>query len=116
GRSARERRYRCHAGVMPATCPTCGEEALTETARFCVGCGGPLPEPDIGTMLAELADEIALREPEPASEPDAPVLHLPEHRAEPTPPPAPKPPPRVDRPPFEPRPVPARTEAQPPTP
>lgn len=93
---------------MPARCPTCGEEALTETARFCIGCGGPLPEADIDTVLAELADAV-VADPEPD---DNPALQLPQLRAEPEPEPAPPPtPPREDVPAFTPRPVPSRAAA-----
>jgi hypothetical protein len=116
---------------MPARCPTCGEEALTETAQFCIGCGGPLPESDVDAALAELADSLpdpfgSDRDPEPVSD-DAPQLHLPELRAEPEPPPpasappppAPRPaplPPRDDTPAFDPRPVPSRSATPPPVP
>jgi hypothetical protein len=113
---------------MPARCPTCGEEALTETAQFCIGCGGPLPESDVDAALAELADSLPdpfVLDPEPAPD-DAPQLHLPELRAEPDPPPPPPPtpvpprpaplPPREDTPSFDPQPVPSRSATPPPTP
>src|SRR5689334_19451333 len=95
---------------MPARCPTCGEEALTETARFCVGCGEALPELDPFDVLTEMVDDLppapplstAVRPDEPAPEPVAPPP--------PRPAPAPQaPPPRADTPTFEPRPAPSRS-------
>lgn len=41
----RRRAYRSlSSGPVAARCPTCGEQALSDDARFCVGCGSPLPE------------------------------------------------------------------------
>lgn len=92
---------------MPARCEHCGEEALTDTARFCVGCGAPLPELDPHEVLAEL-DQAAPREPPP-------VLHLPETappEAQPAVAPRPQPPaPQVDTPSFAARPSPPRLTA-----
>lgn len=83
-----------HAGDVPATCPTCGEEALTDNARFCVGCGGPLPE----------VEQPSLRRPAPPPEPpdavDGPPLTAADAEA----------PPRDGRPRFAPRPAPSRSE------
>ena len=34
-------------------CPACGADALTEDARFCVGCGAPFPDPQPGRSDAD---------------------------------------------------------------
>lgn len=100
---------------MAARCPTCGEEALTETARFCIGCGGAIPEQEPHVVVSEML----AAEPAPPVEP-GPELHLPEW-TEPVPPPPPAPqaplltpqpkpqPVRDDTPRFDPQPSPPRT-------
>ena len=93
---------------MAARCPTCGEEALTETARFCIGCGGAIPEQEPHVVVSEML----AAEPAPPVEP-RPELHLPEW-TEPVPPPPPAPPTppqpvRDDTTRFDPRPSPPRT-------
>ena len=50
---------------MPARCGSCGEEALTETARFCIGCGAALPEVDPGEVVAELVQSAPPEPPPP---------------------------------------------------
>jgi hypothetical protein len=77
---------------MPARCDSCGEEALTETARFCIGCGGALAAVGPQDVPVERAHAAPSEPP--------PVLHPP--IAEP-PPPRPPPPPA---PPVAPRPPP----------
>jgi hypothetical protein len=101
---------------MPARCPTCGEEALTETARFCIGCGGALPEQEPGVVLQELAETEPDPEPAPPTRrivDDAPALHLPQTPSPSSAPSAP-PPRREDTPAFTPRPAPSRAEPAPP--
>lgn len=97
---------------MPARCGTCGEEALTAPARFCVGCGARLREPDIDAIGADPGEEVGReREPEPA--PDSAPLH-PAHPLD-TQSPSPAPP-QDDTPQFDPKPVPARAAAAGPAP
>lgn len=50
---------------MPARCEQCGEEALTDTARFCVGCGAALPALDPREAQAERAPEPSPSPPRP---------------------------------------------------
>jgi hypothetical protein len=46
---------------MPARCTTCGEQALTDDAQFCVGCGAAL-EP-VAVPVVEIAPEPPSPEP-----------------------------------------------------
>ena len=51
---------------MPAVCEQCGEEALTDSARFCVGCGALLVPVEVDEV--EVGDvAVEAPEPEPAA-------------------------------------------------
>jgi hypothetical protein len=84
---------------MPVRCETCGEEALTDTARFCIGCGATLPELPPEMVLAELVDLPPQPTPDPA--PPRPTPPPPPVSSPPPPPsPAPAPAPPKPRPPH----------------
>lgn len=84
---------------MPARCDSCGEEALTDPARFCIGCGAALPEVDPRGAVVEHAQRAPQEPP--------PVLHLPSVTAPPETPTRPVS--RVDVPALAPRPVSSRS-------